>query len=223
MLVDPKMNFVVDDSDLSDYEDALHDMDEHVIDVHNILYKVSNKTYKITIPKPIDIIEYAKTHHNCILNANWRCTQHFRDFSVNIFKKTKWMLMTREMDEDVVKKMFFDKFGFNVVDIQVVNITVMVKLGAAVNLEQLHQMMTSTKISDVLNGYRATEDFYFLDAQTFPALIAKPYKDRDLVLEFYATGAINVTGLKSNLEIEDALHYIRNRVIPNIQRGLGRF
>lgn len=183
--------------------------------ISNIDYKVSNKTYRVEFASPIDIFEHAISTKNCILNANWRCTQHFGRFSVNIFKRNVWMLMTRVMDADMVSKMVEEKFNKVPVKITVVNITIMVKLGTHLSLEMLHDALSGGGMMDILNG-NSNESFYFMDKQKFPALIAKPNKDKDLVLELYATGAVNITGMKSNQEIEDAMSFLKNRIIPNL-------
>lgn len=210
---DEEDDFRVDSDYSSDYETPSSSSKN--LNISDITYKVSNKTYRVEFDSPIDIFEHAVNTKNCILNANWRCTQHFGNFSVNIFKRNVWMLMTRIMDTDKVSDLLVSNFGRTPLKITVVNITIMVKLGIHLCLESLHDSLCGGRI-DILNGM-SNESFYFMDKQKFPALIAKPNKDKDLVLELYATGAINITGIKANEEIETAILFLKNRIVPNIQ------
>lgn len=210
---DEEDDFRVDSDYSSDYETP--STSSNSLNISDISYKVSNKTYRVEFDSPIDIFEHAVNTKNCILNANWRCTQHFGKFSVNIFKRNVWMLMTRIMDADKVSDLVVSNFGRKPLKITVVNITIMVKLGIHLCLESLHDSLCGGTV-DILNGM-SNESFYFMDKQKFPALIAKPNKDKDLVLELYATGAINITGIKANEEIEAAISFLKNRIVPNIQ------
>lgn len=207
-------DFCVDNIDIESIDCNIDNL--NVQNISNVDYKISNKTYRIEVDKPIDIFKYAIQNKNCILSAKWRCTQHFQGFSVNIFKHNIWMLMTREINENKVKNMILENFDRKPVKITVVNITMMVKLGVSIDLEDLHDSMCNFDLNDIFNG-SVNEDLYFLDKQKFPALIAKPNKDKDLVLELYSTGAINVTGMKSNDEIDIAMEYIKLRIIPKIR------
>lgn len=186
-------------------------------------YTVSNKTYRVEFDRPIDIVTHALHTPNCIHSTGWRCTQHFVDFSVNIFKQNVWMLMTRELDADRVMDMVESKFGVRPRKVTVVNITVMVRLPVTLNLESLHDNLSGgVSMQDILNGTkRSNEDFYFMDKQKFPALIAKPNKNDVTVMELYTTGAMNITGMKKNEQIADAIAYIKDRIVPNIRVPLG--
>ena len=212
MELDEEDDFRVDSDYSSDYETTSSSSKK--LDIPDIKYSVSNKTYRVEFDSPIDIFEHAVNTKNCILNANWRCTQHFGKFSVNIFKRNVWMLMTRIMDVDEVSNLVVSNFGRKPLKITVVNITIMVKLGVDLCLESLHDALCDRTVDIFL---ASNESFYFMDKQKFPALIAKPDKDKDLVLELYATGAINITGIKANEEIESAISFLKNRIVPNIQ------
>jgi len=199
----------------AEYDDEVCSPSTSSVDVQNIEYKVSNKTYRVEFASSIDIFKHAATTKNCILNANWRCTQHFGKFSVNIFKRNIWMLMTRVMDDKDISQLLQTHFGMTPIKISVVNITIMVKLGVPLCLETLHDSLCGGGMIDILNGI-SNESFYFMDKQKFPALISKPDKEKDLVLELYATGAVNITGIKSNDQIDTAMCFLRNRIVPII-------
>lgn len=213
MYSDEEDEFLVGSDD--EYDDQSSSVSPSYINPDSVKYNVSNKTYRVEFDGPIDIFKHALTTKNCILNANWRCTQHFGSFSVNIFKRNVWMLMTRIMDESEVSQLVEKHFGRKPVRITVVNITIMVKLGVSLCLETLHDSLCGGGMVDILNG-TTNESFYFMDKQKFPALISKPDKEKDLVLELYATGAVNMTGIKSNDQIYHAMHFLKNRIVRSI-------
>jgi hypothetical protein len=205
----------MDDFDI-DFEPPTQTKPKRLANIQAGLHRtVSNKTYRIVLPQPIDLFHHATTQPNCIMNAEWRCTQHFKEFSVNIFKDLKWMLMTRELDTEKVYSMVQEKFGFRPVLVEEVNITVLYRLGSPVNLEALHDSMQTHTLEDIFNG-ASNEDFYFLDKQKFPALIAKPDKHSAVVLEIYATGNINATGMKKNAELDALDAYVKTRILPAV-------
>jgi len=203
-------DFCVDGTYFSD-----ENVDEPCNTITNVAYTVSNKTYKIIFSDRTDIFDYAIKHPNCILTCDWRCTAHFKDFSVNMFKGKTWMLMTKELQHDKVASMVFERFGKYPIEVKVVNITILINLGFRINLEQIHADLGTSNMSDIFAG-ATNETIVLLDKQKFPALIAKPNKNSEIVLEIYSTGAINATGLKSNESIDDVMTYIKNRICPLI-------
>jgi hypothetical protein len=217
-------DFTVDSDDefvythANDSEETQLSADRRTFLSETIVPVVSNKTYRIQVPQAVSIFRHATSAPNCILNAGWRCTHHFRDFTVNIFKKDVWMLMTKELDEDKVIAMVERNFGMRPLNIRVVNITVLVRLNTNLNLESLHDALASKTLEDILGAgkERTVEGVYLMDKQKFPALIARPFSTGKIILEIYATGAINATGFKSNSEVDMAMDFIKKKVICNI-------
>lgn len=175
---------------------------------------ITNKVHVVTFPESFtahqDLFKYAITHPNCVMGktCKWRCTRYLPDFTVNMFRRDKWVLPTKEDDVNKVYDMVEKEFGCRPQNVAVVNKTMIFKVNFTYSLDALYDYLNRTAGED--------EGVQFLDKQRFPAIICTIKKHQNVTLEIYHKGAINATGMKGD-DVEEQVQmvrdYINNRVV----------
>jgi hypothetical protein len=118
---------------------------------------VSNCIYKIYIPEHVvfDFLEYAKNSINCSTKCTWRITQFFDMFSLNIFRKKIWLLMTTHEIERVLVD-FENHFHFKPDNIVLINCTMLFDIHVKIDLDSLYDKLCTVDMKDIfkLQGQR---------------------------------------------------------------------
>jgi hypothetical protein len=175
-------------------------------------YSTSNCIYKIFIPDvPFDLLAYAQTSINCTTKCKWRCTQFFDHFSVNIFRKRVWLLMTSHPLDTVLVE-FENHFQFKPYNIELINCTLLFDLKKKVDLDSLYDFLCTNDMSDIfkMSNLHEKKMHLYLDKQKFPALIITPNQKEKLVVEVYSSGKINATGIKNEMDKQKVVEFIEN-------------
>lgn len=174
-----------------------------------ILERITNKVHIVTFPQgnEVNLVQYALTHYNCVLRpkCKWRCTHYTKDFTVNMFRRNSWVLTTKIDDVQSLYQKIHNVYGKLPTNIQVVNKTMIFKINAVYSLDELYDYLTQTSHS--------TEGINLLDKQRYPAIICVISNTQTITLEIYHKGAINATGMKSDLDVQMVRDFIHNRLL----------
>ncbi len=166
--------------------------------------KITNKVYKTIIEQPVNISEYASETLNSVhsIKSSWRMTQFIPKLTLNFFKNCDGtcMVMTKELDENIVSDLIYQHLGKRPREIKTINITLIINLNRLINIDKLFTVGT-TKLSDKIH--------LFIDKQRYPALLIRPCETRKVVMEIFRTGLVNLTGLTKNEEIHEMLDFIK--------------
>eukprot|EP00515_Schizochytrium_aggregatum_P009918 CAMPEP_0202095054 /NCGR_PEP_ID=MMETSP0964-20121228/49351_1 /ASSEMBLY_ACC=CAM_ASM_000500 /TAXON_ID=4773 /ORGANISM="Schizochytrium aggregatum, Strain ATCC28209" /LENGTH=477 /DNA_ID=CAMNT_0048663309 /DNA_START=52 /DNA_END=1486 /DNA_ORIENTATION=- len=176
---------------------------------------ISNIVYRVDIGVHTDLLDYALTNPTCILNDSWRCTRHFDDFSVNVFDKGVWMVMTRERNVQTLLGHLERDLGVTPRGINIENITLVYTVGCKLGLETIHRKLATTSMTDIFHGNESIH-LHHMDKQKYPALRLWPDKKRKEVLGVFATGKIVATGTKSWEAVDEIETYLHSRLMTLI-------
>ena len=191
----------------SDEEFENFEISKEICEKNNINYEIVNKIYNVHLNKSFDIDNYALVNKNIVFTTPWILTQYYRDFTINIFKSKKILVMTKIINEDLVKKFIEENLNRKVEKISVSNITILINLKKNLNLEYIYDNLIKN-LNAVIN----------LNLQKFPAIIIRFKNKNNLILEIYGTGKLNVTGLKNNSEISDVVNFIKSDLLNLIKK-----
>ena len=88
---------------------------------------ITNKVHVVSFKDNIcgDLVEYALTHPNCVIGqkCTWRCTNYHPEFTVNMFRRNKWVLTTKVDDVGRVAQLVEETYKVRPYKIKVVNKT----------------------------------------------------------------------------------------------------
>lgn len=195
----------------------INDVEDKNLDVDEV---ITNKVHVLTFPSSFggyrDLVDYAIRHPNCVIarRCKWRCTNYHPGFTVNMFRRQKWVLTTKEDSIDKVYDMVEDAYGVRPEDIRVVNKTMIFKINVQYSLDELYDYLYRTADE--------TEGVQLLDKQRYPAIICVISKEETVTLEIYHKGAINATGMKGKnveFQVQMVRDYIQNRVLQFLKQN----
>jgi hypothetical protein len=193
--------------------DNSSDLDTSRGDCVTITETITNKVHTIKFPpgKPRDLFQFALTHPNCVIRSKckWRCTSYHPKFTVNMFRGNSWVLATREDDTRAVREQVEEAFGERPQDVVVENKTMIFRINASYNLDELFDYLNLTK--------GPNEGVQLLDKARYPAIICVVDKRRKTTLEIYHKGTVNATGMKTPRDVQDVRDYLKYRVAEFIK------
>jgi len=177
---------------------------------------ITNKVHVVSFKDNIcgDLVEYALTHPNCVIGqkCTWRCTNYHPEFTVNMFRRNKWVLTTKVDDVGRVAQLVEETYKVRPYKIKVVNKTMIFRVNAMYSLDELYDYLAAT--ADESEGVQ------LLDKIRYPAIICVISKEETVTLEIYHKGAINATGMKGDnveLQVQMVREFINNRVVKFLQ------
>lgn len=185
------------------------------------------RLYSIYFDKPVDIKKFALSHKNCKLHYKnlWRCTYKDENFKLNIHKRLKYILFTKTMDENDIKREMIKLFGRKPVNIVLRNWAIKLNFKKSVNLDSLNEELKSTSLNKVFEiilqnkksknkSKENVKKTVQLNKQQFTAIILRPFKGlHKITFSIFATGKINVSGLKKKEDLEFVYNYYREYLV----------
>lgn len=193
---------------------------EREVDLNNANWKktisisdliISNHSLSVQIPANvnIDLIEYAKRNKNCIINPDrpWRCILHCTDMTITMSGMRAWMVSTRIMDTAVILERMEQLFLFVPFAIRTTNMTFSINTGSAIDIFSVYKR----RRVQANNGVQVKS--YHLDEQRYPALRIHTFSPTHVALEVYASGRINLTGMKDMQSVQQIVDFINDSIL----------
>lgn len=184
------------------------------------------RLYSIYFSTPIDIKKFALSHKNCKLHFKnlWRCTYKDDNFKLNIHKRLKYILFTKTLDENDIMREMYKLFGKYPTQIVLRNWAIKLNFKKRINLDSLNEELKSTSLNTVFeiilhNKITRTKTENVkktvqLNKQQFTAVILRPFKGvHKITFSIFATGKINVSGLKKKEDLKVVYHYYKTYLV----------
>jgi TATA-box binding protein (TBP) (component of TFIID and TFIIIB) len=129
-----------------------------------------------------------------------------------MFARGIWMLMTRIDDINEIYDIVESYFGKRPVSVEVTNITMIYRLHRNIDLDTLFDSLTSCEQGQLYLHAPRGQQVVLMDRQKYPALMITPFQDKSCVLEVYANGPINATGMKSDDDVRSIREFIESKI-----------
>ena len=172
---------------------------------------ISNHSLSVRIPAHvnIDFIEFAKHTKNCIVNPKrpWRCILHCRDMTITMSGMHAWMVSTRIMEIKEIQGRIQELFQFVPDTIRTTNMTFSINTGSTIDIFSVYKRKRIQAKGGVI------VKSYHLDEQRYPALRIHTFSPTHVALEVYASGRINLTGMKDMQSVQQIVEFINQCIL----------
>ena len=198
---------------------------EHLVKPYTVI-----RLYSVHFDESFDLRKFALSHKNCKIHHKntWRCTYTDNNFKLNIYKKGKYILFTKTLDEDDIRREMFKLFKKYPTKIFLRNWAIKFGFSKPLNLDSLKQDLKSSdlnKIFDIIfqvntlkkKNVDVPKETVQLNKQAFTAIILRPFKgESNMAFSIFGSGKINVAGLKKKEDVEVVYKYFRESLIEKL-------
>lgn len=192
------------------------------------------RQYSVCIPRPnTDLKSFALNHKNCKVHHGnrWRCTYNNVNFTLNIYKWSKFIMFTNVLDQKSIEEEIFKLFHQKPKSVILRNWSIKIKFHKNINLDTLNSDLQGTNLNEIFNiiykekilkqkNVEYPKETIQLDKQKFPALILRPFRGYSkITYEIFASGAIGIAGLKTKEDLKIVIDYLETVLKDKLKKS----
>lgn len=194
----------------------------------------TNRLYSVHLKDHLDLIEFAVTHKNCKVHFSnqWRCTYNSNNFTLNIYKKGKYILFTKVLDENGIREHMFKLFHQYPTQIVLRNWSIKVYFHSTIDLDGLKASIKNSDLNKTMEellknklmkqtNKESNKETVQLNKQAFTAVILRPFKPYSkIAFSIFASGKIGITGLKSKSDLTLVQRYLNETLLIRLEENM---